>query len=1021
MRKIILLTTLLVAISSFAQRYPTILIGMGQNSKSNVEQTSGVVNQPPTITLDSAKSNSGRVVTNDTIYTTDTILFHVSASDPDGFISRVSFSDGAVDTTTPYVFALGYQGVGGIDVSFSAVDDKERFTTITKSYALVDTTINAESGTSIDTVEAENFTVQAAGSIRTSSRYSNDTVVTQNSSHTHYYITNFDVDSINIVMEAAQTDCYFRVLKNNTVVDIDTTTVTGTVTFSYGGLGMSSGDTIKIDVTNAYTRHDFIVLYGSGYDVGDPIDKGDDDENNPPPPPVASCSDSIQNQNETGIDCGGVCPPCTAYQNFTVPENELWDYPVGYLHPDSNYLGFAISKNTLSASDTIDNRFFYIYNDSVWTKTIFNREARSKYTILLYQGDSSTYRYIDITIADVSGVRDEWRFVDAIDSAKYATTYIGRVGHKMRTGDWIFMGDAGNGNIYVKNDIPYAGLRYPNKIWILGQVYGTIQLWTENIVGNDTTEPVYLVPFGGQVESIGGSGSIGFHVTSFQEATLSRYINMTGKRDTLIGIGSPYYAGCDKNNSTLDFTFSRGTFGFWEHADWKWEKDVDLNGQTHGIRINAKVSDFWLSYAEISDGWFSGLNFKFENIAFVSEGNKVTRLSIKNISTEGIYSGSTKSAPQQFFNNMTWVNILSVYTGQAYQFRRMTESTTVKNVMGYGGFDWKSPFQGSQDGGLQAEGGENFSIINGIFLGSGKGGTKYGVNTVDPVEDARVSGTQVFRNNLRAWGRGNLGFYISDDHDNRTSLLFENNYIFKWGQGTVEELYPNLDMGNVNILDCRIAPSSNVVLEFKNNFYDNTFTSISRNNNVDLTNNTQTAYVAPSFRNALGTGYYNPIRDADGFIIGFSDSIVFGDDFDYTKIERYTNILGSDKAFTVPNSNKNQPAVWEVGDVVQYWNGTNDNGVRDTRFYHCVQAENSSTDNRPPTSDFDDDHPYWRLLFFKKPSGEYSYFPPDDWRLEEGSFYDLKNMGLQESADNEPYRVDIARGGIMGTDGSVNN
>ena len=30
----------------------------------------------------------------------------------------------------------------------------------------------------------------------------------------------------------------------------------------------------------------------------------------PPPPPTETCYDNIQNQDETGIDCGGVCPAC---------------------------------------------------------------------------------------------------------------------------------------------------------------------------------------------------------------------------------------------------------------------------------------------------------------------------------------------------------------------------------------------------------------------------------------------------------------------------------------------------------------------------------------------------------------------------------------------------------------------------------------------------------------------------------------------------------------------------------------
>lgn len=45
------------------------------------------------------------------------------------------------------------------------------------------------------------------------------------------------------------------------------------------------------------------------------------DGENPPTPP--SCNDGIKNQNETGVDCGGVCPPCDpggchSVNNFSV-------------------------------------------------------------------------------------------------------------------------------------------------------------------------------------------------------------------------------------------------------------------------------------------------------------------------------------------------------------------------------------------------------------------------------------------------------------------------------------------------------------------------------------------------------------------------------------------------------------------------------------------------------------------------------------------------------------------------------
>jgi hypothetical protein len=355
---------------------------------------------------------------------------------------------------------------------------------------------------------------------------------------------------------------------------------------------------------------------------------------------------------------------------------------------------------------------------------------------------------------------------------------------------------------------------------------------------------------------------------------------------------------------------------------------------------------------------------------------------------------------------MLWKNIVAIRAGQGIQHGRMTASTTLRNSVAYGGFDWKSPFQNFQDGGNQFEGAENYTVKNNIFLGGGKGGHTFGVNKKDPIEDARQPGTMTWDNNFLAWSRGNLAIWGGNEHDGVTSITIQNSYFYKWGAGNVAELWPNEDLSNISIIEYRIDPVGGVTFTFRNNTYGTSFTEISRNNNVDLTNNTQSAYVAPQFRNAMGTGLYNPTKDANGFITGFSDSIVFGDDFDYTRIERYTNILGSDPAFTPSNTNKLTPAEWEVGDIVQYWNGE-----RQTRYYICIQYEKSSTDNRPPTSDFDDSNAYWRVLRWKMADGTYSYRPPDDWRLVKGSFYETKGIGL-DITDFTP-RGPLGRGGIV--------
>ena len=53
-------------------------------------------------------------------------------------------------------------------------------------------------------------------------------------------------------------------------------------------------------------------------------------------PPVPTCSDGIQNGNETGVDCGGDCPPC----------NELVDFSNHKYHITDQQLIFKLSNGT---------------------------------------------------------------------------------------------------------------------------------------------------------------------------------------------------------------------------------------------------------------------------------------------------------------------------------------------------------------------------------------------------------------------------------------------------------------------------------------------------------------------------------------------------------------------------------------------------------------------------------------------------------------------------------------------------
>ncbi|MFC2100279.1 hypothetical protein ACFLRZ_00465 [Bacteroidota bacterium] len=65
--------------------------------------------------------------------------------------------------------------------------------------------------------------------------------------------------------------------------------------------------------------------------------KNDDNE-------LATCSDGIQNQGETGIDCGGPCPPC-----ISARDSLIIDYNNNYLGSNITNLGWTGSISTCDA------------------------------------------------------------------------------------------------------------------------------------------------------------------------------------------------------------------------------------------------------------------------------------------------------------------------------------------------------------------------------------------------------------------------------------------------------------------------------------------------------------------------------------------------------------------------------------------------------------------------------------------------------------------------------------------------
>ena len=92
---------------------------------------------------------------------------------------------------------------------------------------------------------------------------------------------------------------------------------------------------------------------------------------------AASCSDGVQNQGETGVDCGGPCPACAVYSNAVWLEAEagtLSGSPTFTVGTDSTASGGKyIAPSTSSPDSAGPNRATYTFNAAAGTYKVWGR------------------------------------------------------------------------------------------------------------------------------------------------------------------------------------------------------------------------------------------------------------------------------------------------------------------------------------------------------------------------------------------------------------------------------------------------------------------------------------------------------------------------------------------------------------------------------------------------------------------------------------------------------------------------
>jgi hypothetical protein len=558
-----------------------------------------------------------------------------------------------------------------------------------------------------------------------------------------------------------------------------------------------------------------------------------------------------------------------------------------------------------------------------------------------YEDNDRRYFMVDTGSADVLYLVNITNVTGTFDANGPATDSIAAKYPGVNVGDYIYW----NNTVNTKHIYDYSGISvsYPNKILLLSKEYDFITIDLKNAHGNSTGQKVVITNFLGQVEVQNG--------ITLKNLDANR---LTGRYDSANGYGHRSFKGWDAG-----YEYAHGTFGIYGNNKWKSEETG------HHINLGTITNRVEVDFIEAGNGSFTGISWKYDNDSthkadsVITDSSTVHHCFIHDTGSEGLYLGSTQAGIQQVFTNTVIENNAFLRCGgEGIQTGWLFGKNYIRNNVVQSGTDWKKPFQLYQDGIIQVSVvGGGTEVSNNIFLA---GGESAGIIELkDNITPNSISvDTVTYRNNLFYGIRGgelvHYGLYNDSITyaDSITHLVFDGNY-YKAIGGNYSEIKAIADTSHGiwslrNDLNVTIA---------RNNHYDTSVDKLVRIGFVSpvLNNNTLETIAYPQFRNYMD----------------------MPDSFDYRNVSRYTGT-------TIYSNN----AIWSVGNIVQHWNSQGQ-----TRFYKCIQAT-SSPSNSPPKDD--SNTAYWQLLTWTKPDATISYFPPDDIRLDSGSFFDSLGLGIDD-------------------------
>lgn len=482
-----------------------------------------------------------------------------------------------------------------------------------------------------------------------------------------------------------------------------------------------------------------------------------------------------------------------------------------------------------------------------------------------------------------------------------------------------------NGKLYLPNiqqTYPAVDWSTLDRLYLSAGHYAFINIG--NLPARSPARPLVITNKGGQVR-VGGLG----HYYLFALGGGSHWI-LTGEDDAGAQTGDAGFRGHKGNN----YSNTRGTYGI------LMDDDFYLGRSNSGLAIGGGATDFEVSYVEIREVGFAGINMKTDN-----NGTAVMRnvwlhdLYIHDTGSEGFYIGSTQAPPQHPVENLEISNCRVLRTAtEALQLGQLGDGTNVhNNVFALSAIDWKDAFQRWQDNNTQiAVRYGRGAIHHNVFIGAAGSLISFFAQVRDG--DSHAAGDVLtLHDNYYSSFRG-LGAYLGGDQDGITAYRFERNFFrgFSWQR---PEVYPDEIQPNHLF---RIAMSQNPVV-----LQDNRFDM-----SLNLTN-----------RFAGENGSSGNVV-ASGNIRGTVAPVAFNDfgfppDFDYLRVEMWTATCGR-----CPDPST--PVYYPPGDYVMHL------GV----MYRNISGS-SITGTVPGTAP-----QIWEDLGY----------PPDDVRLAPGSPY--QSMGL---------------------------